>query len=132
MAKIISSLDADLMGLQEIQDTTICRQMINNIPGYELFMDDNWFGGLAYVYKTSSINVQSIYKIYDTSPFWSTFPRSPLVMELTYQGEKIIVINNHFKCCGDGILDMGNTSDEEFRRFQASNLLKQYFKAIYR
>ena len=126
VAKIISSLDADLMGLQEIQDTTLCRQMINNIPGYELFMDDNWFGGLAYVYKTSSINVQSIYKIYDTSPYWSTFPRSPLVMELTFQGEELIVINNHFKCCGDGILDMGNTSDEEFRRFQASNLLKQY------
>ena len=126
VATIISSLDADLMGLQEIQDTTLCRQMINNIPGYELFMDDNWFGGLAYVYKTSSINVQSIYKIYDTSPYWSTFPRSPLVIELTYQGEELIVINNHFKCCGDGILDMGNTSDEEFRRFQASNLLKQY------
>ena len=126
VAKIISSLDADLMGLQEIQDTTLCRQMINNIPGYELFMDDNWFGGLAYVYKTSSINVQSIYKIYDTSPYWSTFPRSPLVMELTFQGEELIVINNHFKCCGDGVIDMGNTSDEEFRRFQASNLLKQY------
>ena len=126
VAKIISSLDVDLMGLQEIQDTTLCRQMINNIPGYELFMDDNWFGGLAYVYKTSSINVQSIYKIYDTSPYWSTFPRSPLVMELTFQGEELIVINNHFKCCGDGVIDMGNTSDEEFRRFQASNLLKQY------
>ena len=126
VAKIISSLDADLMGLQEILDTTLCRQMINNIPGYDLFMDDNWFGGLAYVYKTSTINVQSIYKIYDTSPYWNTFPRSPLVIELTYQGEELIVINNHFKCCGDGILDMGNTSDEEFRRFQASNLLKQY------
>ena len=129
VARIISSFDVDLMGLQEIQDTTLCRQMINNIPGYELFMDDNWFGGLAYVYKTSSINVQSIYKIYDTSPYWSTFPRSPLVMELTFQGEELIVINNHFKCCGDGILDMGNTSDEEFRRFQASNLLKQYIDA---
>ena len=126
VAKIISSLDADLMGLQEILDTTLCRQMINNIPGYDLFMDDNWFGGLAYVYKTSSINVQSIYKIYETSPYWNTFPRSPLVIEFTYQGEELIVINNHFKCCGDGILDMGNTSDEEFRRFQASNLLKQY------
>jgi len=126
VATIISSLDADLMGLQEILDTTLCRQMINNIPGYDLFMDDNWFGGLAFVYKTSSINVQSIYKIYDTSLYWNTFPRSPLVIELIYQGEELIVINNHFKCCGDGILDMGNTSDEEFRRFQASNLLKQY------
>jgi endonuclease/exonuclease/phosphatase family metal-dependent hydrolase len=126
VSKIIESLDADLLGLQEIDDTTICRQMINNLPGYELFMDDVWFGGLAYVYKTSSINIQSIYKIYDTSPYWNAFPRSPLVIELTFMGEEFIVINNHFKCCGDGILDNGNSSDEEARRYEASSLLKQY------
>ena len=126
VSKIIASLDVDLIGLQEIDDTTICRQMINNLPGYELFMDNSWFGGLAYVYKSSSISINSIYKIYDTSPFWNTFPRSPLVMNLTFMGEDIIVINNHFKCCGDGLLDIGNSSDEEARRYQASSLLKQY------
>ena len=47
--KIIRALDADIIGLQEIDDTSLCRQMINDIPGYELFMDDDWFGGLAYV-----------------------------------------------------------------------------------
>ena len=126
VSKIIESLNADLIGLQEIDDTSLCRQMIDNIPGYDLFMDDDWFGGLAYVYKTSSINVQSIYKIYDKAQYWNAFPRSPLVIELTYMGEELIVINNHFKCCGDGIIDMGNSSDEEFRRYEASTLLKQY------
>lgn len=126
VSKIIESLNADLIGLQEIDDSTLCRQMIDNIAGYELFMDDDWFGGLAYVYKTSSINVQSIYKIYDAAPYWNAFPRSPLVIELTYMGEELIVINNHFKCCGDGVIDMGNSSDEEFRRYEASTLLKQY------
>ncbi len=126
VSKIIESLNADLIGLQEIDDSTLCRQMIDNIAGYDLFMDDDWFGGLAYVYKTSSINVQSIYKIYDAAPYWNAFPRSPLVIELTYMGEELIVINNHFKCCGDGVIDMGNSSDEEFRRYEASTLLKQY------
>ena len=70
--RIIAALDADLIGLQEIDDTSLCRQMINDIPGYELFMDDDWFGGLAYVYKTNSIAVQSIYKIYDTC-HWNAF-----------------------------------------------------------
>lgn len=126
VAKVIESLDVDVIGLQEIDDTTVCRQMINNLPGYELFMDNVWFGGLAYVYKTSSVTIQSIYKIYDTSPYWNTFPRSPLVMELIYNGEKLILINNHFKCCGDGFLDLGNPSDEETRRYKASSLLKQY------
>ena len=127
--KIITALDADLIGLQEIDDTALCRQMINDIPGYELFMDDDWFGGLAYVYKTNSITVQSIYKIYNTSPYWNTFPRSPLVIECIYDGAHYIVINNHYKCCGDGFLDMGNTSDQEYRRYQANTLLKQYITA---
>lgn len=129
VSKIIESLDADLIGLQEIDDTTVCRQMIDNLPGYELFMDNVWFGGLAYVYKTSSIDVQAIYKIYDTSPFWNIFPRSPLVIELTFMGESFVVINNHYKCCGDGVLEMGNLSDEEFRRYRANLLLKQYIDA---
>jgi endonuclease/exonuclease/phosphatase family metal-dependent hydrolase len=126
VSKIIEALDVDLIGIQEVDDTTVCRQMINDLPGYSLFMDDVWFAGLAYVYKTSSISIQSIYKIYDTYPFWNTFPRSPLVIELTFMGEAIIVINNHFKCCGDGLLDAGDSSDEEARRLEASSLLKQY------
>ena len=126
VSKIIEFMDVDLIGLQEVDDSTLCRQMIDNLPGYELFMDDDWFGGLAYIYKTSSVSIQSIYKIYDTSPFWSAFPRSPLVVELIFNGETFIIINNHFKCCGDGLLDVGNPNDEETRRQEASTLLKQY------
>lgn len=126
VSKIIEFMDVDLIGLQEVDDSTLCRQMIDNLPGYELFMDDDWFGGLAYIYKTGSVSIQSIYKIYDTSPFWSAFPRSPLVVELIFNGETFIIINNHFKCCGDGLLDVGNPNDEETRRQEASTLLKQY------
>ena len=129
VSKIIEALDVDLIGLQEVDDSTLCRQMVDNLPGYDIFMDNGWFGGLAYIYKTSSISIQSIYKIYDTSPYWNAFPRSPLVIELIYNGETIIVINNHFKCCGDGLLVIGNTSDEEGRRHEASTLLKQYIDA---
>lgn len=129
VSKIIEQLDVDLIGIQEIDDSTKFRQLINNLPGYELFMDNSWFGGLGYVYKTNTVNVQSIYKIYDTSPYWNPFPRSPLVIELTFMGENFIVINNHFKCCGDGIVDLGNSSDEEYRRYRANVLLKQYVDA---
>lgn len=129
VSKIIESLDVDLIGLQEVDDSTLCRQMIDNLPGYELFMDNVWFGGLAYIYKTSSVSVQSIYKIYDTAPFWNTFPRSPLVIELVFNGETFILINNHFKCCGDGLLDFDNPADEETRRYEASTLLKEYIDA---
>lgn len=129
VSKIIEQLDVDLIGIQEIDDSTKFRQLIDNLNGYELFMDNGWFGGLGYVYKTNTINIQSIYKIYDTSPYWNPFPRSPLVIELTFMGENFIVINNHFKCCGDGIVDLGNSSDEEYRRYRANVLLKQYVDA---
>ena len=50
----------------------------------------------------------------------------PLVLEMNYQGEDYVIINNHFKCCGDGILDLGDSSDEETRRYNAISLLKNY------
>ena len=49
-----------------------------------------------------------------------------MVMDLTYQGERIIVINNHFKCCGDGLLELSLDNDEETRRYYASSLIKEY------
>jgi hypothetical protein len=47
-------------------------------------------------------------------------------MELIYNNEPIVVINNHFKCCGDGIMDINDDWDQETRRFDASNLLKDF------
>jgi len=47
-------------------------------------------------------------------------------MDLRYKGERFIIINNHFKCCGDGILDLNDMYDEETRRFIASDYLKSY------
>ena len=41
-------------------------------------------------------------------------------------GKNYIIINNHFKCCGDGILDINYNNDEENRRLQAVTYLKQY------
>lgn len=129
VSKIITALNADLIGLQEIDDTTMFRQVINNIPNYELQYGSGRFGGLAFVYNTNTVQVHSIYKIYDSSPYWNALPRSPLVIEFTYNGDSLIVINNHFKCCGDGTLETGNTSDQEYRRYIASKLIKQHIDA---
>ncbi|MDP7028090.1 MAG: hypothetical protein QF380_06765, partial [Candidatus Marinimicrobia bacterium] len=63
---------------------------------------------------------------YTTYEYWNAFPRSPMVMDLNFNGENIFVINNHYKCCGDEILDFGNEDDEEYRRYLANELLKEY------
>jgi hypothetical protein len=46
-------------------------------------------------------------------------------------GEDYVIINNHFKCCGDGTLDTNNASDEENRRLTATTFLKQYIDSLF-
>ncbi len=126
VSQIIKALDIDIISFQEIDDTVSFKQMINNLPDYQYYFKSQWYGGLAYIYKTDVIQINDFYEIYTTSPYWSPFPRSPLVMDINFMGQNIIVINNHFKCCGNGILDLNNSGDEESRRYIASNLLKEY------
>ncbi len=49
-----------------------------------------------------------------------------MVLEGNIDGEPLVVINNHFKCCGDGVLEINDSGDEETRRLRAVQLLKQY------
>lgn len=126
VAQIMTALDADVYAIQEIDDTTLFRQTIDNLADYELFIHPGYFAGLCYVYNTTAVSIDSIYKIYDTPTYWHNFPRAPLVMELKFGGEKIIIINNHWKCCGDGVLNVNSINDEETRRYYASSLLKTY------
>jgi len=126
VTQIIEALDIDLLAIQEVDDINAFDQMIDSLSSYEGYLESSWFAGLAYIYKTDVIQINDIYEIYTTSPYWSPFPRSPMVMDLNFMNERIIVINNHFKCCGDGVLDINNPGDEETRRYYASNLLKEY------
>ena len=123
---IVEQLDLDIIAIQELNDTMMFDQMLDGLPDYTGYYESSWFAGLAYIYKADVIDVNNIYEIYTTSPYWSAFPRSPMVMDVDFMGKNYIFINNHFKCCGDGSLNSNNDSDEEMRRFIASNLLKEY------
>ncbi len=50
-------------------------------------------------------------------------------MDFNFKNERFILINNHFKCCGDGVLNLNDSNDEETRRHAASSLLKEYIDA---
>jgi endonuclease/exonuclease/phosphatase family metal-dependent hydrolase len=126
VTQIIQALDVDILAIQEVDDTDMFNQMLNGLPEYTGYLESEWFAGLAYIYKTDIIEINDIYEIYTTSPYWSAFPRSPMVMDLNFMGENIFIINNHFKCCGDGIMNLDDLGDEETRRYTASNLLKEY------
>ena len=124
--EILTRLNADIYALQEIEDTTLLKQVVSNIPGYECFFKSTYYGGLAYVYNINTIQINSKYEIFTAQPYWNSFPRSPQVIDFNFMGNNYIVINNHFKCCGDGILNLNNNNDEENRRLQAVTYLKQY------
>ena len=124
--EIIEALEVDLIAIQEVEDESVFQQMMDDLSSYNGYLESTWFAGLAYIFNPDVIEINDIYEIYTSSTYWSPFPRSPMVMDLNFMGERIIVINNHFKCCGDGILNLNNSNDEETRRYNASNLLKEY------
>ncbi len=126
VSEIILDLDVDLIAMQELEDTNVFNQVMTDLQDYDSYYKSSYFAGLAYIFNTTVINVDTIYEILTTQPYWRPFPRSPMVMELTFNGQEYIIINNHFKCCGDGILDMNDDWDEEKRRLDASTLLKEY------
>lgn len=124
--QIIEALDVDLIAMQELDDRDEFDGMMDELADYVGYHESGYFAGLAYIYNPSTVSVNNIFEIYTSQPYWNAFPRSPVVMDLEFQGERIYVINNHFKCCGDGVLEYGDSGDEEYRRYMASDLLKQY------
>ncbi len=123
---ILTNIQADIYALQEINDTTKLKQISDNMLGYESYFVSEYYGGLAYLYNTNNVEINDRYEIFTSQSFWHIFPRSPQVIDLNYNGKNYIIINNHFKCCGDGYLDLNDSNDEENRRLQAVNYLKQY------
>lgn len=126
VTQLIEMMEVDLLAIQEVDEVSAFNQMVDNLENYEGYLESDWFAGLAFIYNTNVIQINDIYEIFTSSPYWSAFPRSPMVMDMNVMGERIYVINNHFKCCGDGYLNLDDPDDEETRRYYASNYLKQY------
>ena len=52
---IVQNLEIDLWAIQEIDDTTVFKAMIEDLDSYDYILMDGWFGGLVYVYNSSDI-----------------------------------------------------------------------------
>ncbi|MDD2565116.1 MAG: endonuclease/exonuclease/phosphatase family protein [Salinivirgaceae bacterium] len=126
VTQIIKALDVDILAIQEIKDTNAFKQMMSNLDGFDYYFRSGYFAGLGYIYKTEFIEINDIYQIYTTNPYWRPFPRAPMVIDFNFQNQNYIVFDNHFKCCGDGSMNLNNPDDEETRRYEAANLLKEY------
>ncbi len=146
VAQIVTRLSCDINAFQEINSGSYFTSLINKCN--QLDNENNWEGikspggsyGLGYIYKSNIINFETVYEIYNDENL--AFPREPFILEFDINGEPIILINNHLKCCGnsvidsidtnmDGIMDIPDEDDEESRRQSASLFLEQYILENY-
>ena len=73
VSDIIEALNVDLLAIQEVEDVSLFNQMIDNLNGYEGYLESSYFAGLAYIYKSGSIVINDIYEIYTTSQYLECF-----------------------------------------------------------
>jgi len=129
VVQVIMAIDADVFALQEIESSMYFNDIISQLNEQDsLYTWDGYRASgasydinLAYIYKSDFIQLNDIYEIYEDD--WFAFPRSPLVFELTYEDEELVIINNHLKAGG-------GTGDEE-RRQEASLKLQAFIDSTY-
>ena len=127
VSDFILNLNLDVIALQEISNQTAFNNLVNSLGlqwvGYR--SDDSSYQELSYLINTDHIELNTNpYTILDDYEHYFAY-RAPYVLEVHFQGTDFIIINVHFKCCGDGILEE-DYYDEEYRRKKASYYLKNY------
>lgn len=130
MQDIISDINIDIIAFQEIESlssfSNLMNQLGNNWVGYRSGGNSS-YGELAYAVNTNEIQILNIYTILDQEAYYFGY-REPYVLRFNYQDDIYVMINAHFKCCGDGDLDYSDSSDEEYRRMISSQLLQEYIE----
>ena len=124
--EIIEAIDADIIAIQEIQNYPILDNLDFFLDNYTLYSQSLDRAGLVFLYKHDAVQLNSAYELFTQAPEWNNFPRFPMVIEVTYANQDFVIINNHYKCCGNGLLDLNDPWDQETRRYTANLLLKQY------
>lgn len=132
----VKAFAADVVALQEITNSTSFRNVLEGLEGWDGYRDSEYWGSqqLAYLWNTQTVTVtDGPYNIFGWDN--NSFPRRPLVFECTYLGQPLVIINNHFKCCGDGTIAVNPDADgddwiedEETRRLNAVIQLEQWIR----
>lgn len=127
VGNIIGALDIDLYAIQEINDTTAFRDLLNQLPDYDgLFSQDSYSWGYlktGVIYKRSIVSVSQIRQLFEDD--WYAFTRPPLEVHIVAEKDgrrfDFVLIVMHLKA--------GNDEDDLDRRRQAAQRLKDYLDA---
>jgi endonuclease/exonuclease/phosphatase family metal-dependent hydrolase len=128
VARAIRAIDADILALQEISSSFYFADLDEKLGGWT---------GVRAGSSSYNINLAFLYRdsgdwVFDSAREILTqnereFPRAPYVLEGRFKGTAVVVINNHFKCCGDNFISL-DPWDEETRRRDAGILLDTYVR----
>tara|TARA_B110000014_G_scaffold51376_1_gene34330 strand:- start:4316 stop:5188 length:873 start_codon:yes stop_codon:yes gene_type:complete len=128
VSKIINDMNIDIIALQEIENQQDFNSLINRLSddwvGYRASSENGW-GQLAYLINKRNLEIiEPPYIILDQYEDYFAY-RPPYVVQVKFDDEEFIIINVHFKCCGNGTLE-DDVWDEEFRRLKSNEHLKDY------
>ena len=131
-AQAIEAMDADIVACQEITyrdgsltDFWRLNRKLDGYTGYEATSDH--FMNVGFLVRTDTLLTDVTF--YEILGDHDEFARTPLVLQANFAGNPFVVINNHFKCCGDGVIDADDPWDEENRRKNCNLALQQYAEA---
>lgn len=131
VVQAVEGMDADIIALQEIKNPTEFVEMRERLKNWDGVRANSAYASvnLAFLYRNDGdIEFETPYEILAGNS--DGLPRRPLVLEGSFRGVKFVVINNHFKCCGNGAID-DEYRDPETRRLDGSLLLEEYIRSNY-
>jgi len=130
----ITVLKPDVIALQEITSSLYFESLVDRLDSYIGFRAGGGsYMELAYLINNDTVEIlEGPFEIYNYENHFFAY-RQPLVIKIKYNQSEFFIINNHFKCCGDGEIETDLDQqywDEEYRRLQATLLLEEYVETI--
>ena len=131
--KAVVAMDIDIIALQEISNPLEFQALVDGLEGWSGFQaTSHSFINLGFLYKTGGkLEEPTFNEILAGLPQPDPLNRNPFVLSSSFDGKPFIVINNHYWCCGNGVIDENVPDDREYLRLQASQVLDEYIRDNY-
>lgn len=124
--EIIEGVRPDFVAIEEIANGAAFEQLdaqLTDWTGSHAASDA--YQNLGFLCRTGdALTVTAVNEIFTDDS--RCFPRSPYVVEATWNGTPFVVIVNHLKASGDGVMNTADPYDEETRRRDACVLLADF------
>ena len=126
LARVLEALEPDVVAIQEVWSPQHLQWVAGAAGSYELAIASNDpESGLAFLVNTETVEILAPPQAIYVNQSYDFGYRGPAVLRVRYRERDLTLINLHYKCCGDNILGE-DWWDEEYRRLQATSLLKSY------